>query len=84
MKFFAFDRYRTQAGSALRGIGAHGSGLVARLTIRNCFQYRPLGTLTFLSHEQQERRDLFGAKRAGATWLRSFSEQESWIQLVRG
>jgi hypothetical protein len=52
--------------------------------IRNCFQYRPLGTLAFLSHEQQERRDLFGAKRAGATWLHSFSEQESWIQLVRG
>jgi hypothetical protein len=27
---------------------------------------------------------IFGTKRAGATWLRSFSEQESWIQLVRG
>ena len=52
MKFFAFDRYCTQAGSALRGIGAHGSGLVARLSIRNCFQYRPLGTLAFLSHDE--------------------------------
>jgi hypothetical protein len=27
---------------------------------------------------------IFGAKRAGATWLHSFSEQERWIQLVRG
>ena len=27
---------------------------------------------------------IFGTKRAGATWLHSFSEQESWIQLVRG
>jgi hypothetical protein len=27
---------------------------------------------------------IFGNKGAGATWLHSFSEQESWIQLVRG
>jgi hypothetical protein len=27
---------------------------------------------------------IFGTKRAGATWLHSLSEQESWIQLVQG
>jgi hypothetical protein len=33
MKFFAFDRYRTQEGEALRGIGAHDKALVALLSI---------------------------------------------------
>jgi hypothetical protein len=38
----------------------------------------------YSTNEQHKRRDYFGTKRAGATWLHSFSEQESWIQLVRG
>ena len=63
-------------GSALRGIGAHGSGLVARLSIRNCFEHRPLGRLAFLSYEQQESRDHFGTEHAGVTWLNPYCRKE--------
>jgi len=33
MKFFSFDRYRTQARLSFAGMGAYGKGLVACLSI---------------------------------------------------
>lgn len=73
MKFFAFDRKAAQRGRLLRGMGGDGGALVAHLSIPLILARLP-GKLSTFRCTARKTRSFSVTKRAGATWLHSFSD----------